>query len=641
MFKKIYGKWSKIHIALRGAILIAVSVILALLIELFFNIRELNNDYVRNIPTEEITAVNMHCDTDGAYVFDGDDSGSLEFDFEGYAGLLVVEYDKEETYFSQNIDIEYINAYGKKESESISDMAPLWLKRSSHNIRKNTSHITLSFDHDASLRIKNITIDSRPYFNIHRVMLFALGFTALLILILLRHIIAKKVEVGFAITALAAGLAIIVTLPLVRVGFDEETHFRNSYLLSIASQTRNDDEIWEMLNASEANHPLRYTDTAKEYHEFLEYLNNNCNYYGTEDVEHYTVTPRHTSSISTFAYVFMALAINIARAFKLGFGWIYIIARLANLLVYVTVMYFAIRILRKGKILMALIGLLPTTIFTASTISYDPVVTSFIMLGMSYVINNMIYDDCNGRWWQFALAACAMGYGCLAKAVYAPLMLMALFIPKSHFRDDRTRRIVKGGFISAMILLILTFILPLLIGRSGGDPRGGDTSNAGQLQMVLSHPVSYAGLLLKSIWSKLVYYTIGSEAVDIMAYLGAGKAVFAIDALLVFTMFTHSDDDKRLSAGRKCGVVFILFATTALIWTALYLAFTPVGVASGIAGVQGRYFIPLLFPLFMLVPAEKITAHFNRQWYNLFVLMMEGAILFWEIYRQILTVCSF
>ena len=89
---------------------------------------------------------------------------------------------------------------------------------------------------------------------------------------------------GFAITALAAGLAIIVTLPLVRVGFDEETHFRNSYLLSIASQTRNDDEIWEMLNASEANHPLRYTDTAKEYHEFLEYLNNNCNYYCTEDV---------------------------------------------------------------------------------------------------------------------------------------------------------------------------------------------------------------------------------------------------------------------------------------------------------------------------------------------------------------------
>ena len=162
MFKKIYGKWSKIHIALRGAILIAVSVILALLIELFFNIRELNNDYVRNIPTEEITAVNMHCDTDGAYVFDGDDSGSLEFDFEGYAGMLVVEYDKEETYFSQNIDIEYINAYGKKESESISDMAPLWLKRSSHNIRKNASHITLSFDHDASLRIKNITIDSRP-----------------------------------------------------------------------------------------------------------------------------------------------------------------------------------------------------------------------------------------------------------------------------------------------------------------------------------------------------------------------------------------------------------------------------------------------------------------------------------------------
>lgn len=641
MLKKIYGKWSKIHIALRGAILIAVSVILALLIELFFNIREFNNDYVRSIPKEEIKAVNMHCDTDGAYVFDGDDSGSLEFDFDGYAGLLVVEYDKEGTYFSQNIDIEYINAYGKKESESISDMAPLWLKRSSHNIRKNTSRITLSFDNDASLRIKNITIDSRPYFNIHRFMFFTLGFAAISMLILLRHIIAKKVEIGFAIIALAAGLAMVIALPLVRVGFDEETHLRNTYLLSVASQTENDDEVWEMLNASEANHPLKYTDTAQEYHEFLKYLNENCNYYGTESVEHYTVTPRHTSSISTFAYIFMALAINISKAFKLGFGCIYIIARLTNLIVYVTVMYFAIRILRKGKILMALIGLLPTALFTASTVSYDPVVTSFIMLGMSYIINNLIYDDCNGRWWQFALAACAMGYGCLAKAVYAPLLLMVLFIPKNHFRDDRTRRIVKSGFIAAMVLLILTFVLPLLIGGGGGDSRGGDTSNAGQLQMILSHPVSYAGLLLKSIWSKLLYYTMGSEIVDMMAYLGTGNAVFAIDALMTFTMFTHSDDDKCLSAGRKSGVAFTLFATTALIWTALYLAYTPVGVASGIAGVQGRYFIPLLFPLFMLVPAEKITAHFNRQWYNLFVLMMEGVILFWEIYRQILTVCSF
>ena len=641
MFRRIYSKWSKIHIALRAAILIAVSVMLALLIELFFNIKAISNNDVRSISMDTVTAQNMHRDQDGAYVFDTEGAGSLVFDAGGYTGVLIVEYDKEESYFSQNISVEYINAYGRTETESLQDRAPLWLKRSSHNIRRNATRITLGFDYDASLRIKNITIDNTPYFNVHRFMLFALGFTAAALLVLLRKIIASKVETGFAIVAAAAGLALIISLPLVRVGFDEETHLRNTYLLSISSETRNDDEVWDMLNASEANHPLKYTDTAMEYHEFLEYLNDNCNYYGTEDTENYTVTPRHTSSISTFAYVFMALAINIAKAFKLGFGYIYIIARLTNLIVYVTVMYFAIKILRKGKILMALIGLLPTALFTASTVSYDPVVTAFIMLGMSYIINNLIYDDCNGKWWQFALAACAMGYGCLAKAVYAPLMLMVLFIPKSHFRDDRTRRIVKGGFIAAMVLLILTFVLPLLIGGGGGDSRGGDTSNAGQLQMLLAHPVAYAGLLLKSIWSKLVYYTIGSETVDMMAYLGTGNAVFAIDALLAFTMFTHSQDSAGLHRGRRIGVAFSLFAATSLIWTALYLAYTPVGVAGSIAGVQGRYFIPLLFPLFMLVPAEKITAHFNRQWYNLFVLGMEGAIVFWEIYRQVLTVCSF
>lgn len=644
MLKNLYNRWSSVHVAVRVVILVAVSVVLALLIELFFNITMLTLDTsskgVSNVGLDTVITDNMTIDSNGTLLCN-QESGTITFNVDKYVNQLVVDYEKD-GYFSQTISVEYINSYGVSENCLYDDRAPQWLNSSSHNIRHYVDNITLTLNNDdGTLRITGIRIDNRAYFNGHRFMLFALGFTALFMIVLFRKKIASKVEIGFAIVALAAGLSMIIALPLVRVGYDEETHLRNSYLLSIGAQTENDDEIWDMLNTSDANHPLRYTDTAREYSEFIKYLNNNCNYYGTEDVENYTVTPRHTSSISTFAYVFMALAINIARAFKIGFGYIYIIARVTNLLMYVIVMYFAIKILRKGKILMALIGLMPTSMFLASTVSYDPVVTSFVYLGMSYLVNNLIYDDCNGKWWQFALAVCAIGYGCLAKAVYAPLLIIGLFIPKSHFKDDKTRRIVKAGLMAAMLLLVMTFVLPELMGAGGGDARGGDTSHAGQLGLMLSHPFAYAGLLIKSIWSKLVYYTIGTETLDMMCFMGAGNAIFVIDVLLAFVVFTHSEDNSAMTVKARIGVLVSLLLTTALIWTALYMAYTPVGVTESISGVQGRYFIPLLFPLFMLFSFKGIKTGFRRDRYNCLVLAGIGAILFWEIYRQILTVCSF
>ena len=644
MVRKIYNKWSKIHIAVRAVILAAVSVVLALLIELFFNIKlmTLDDSYkgIHDVELGSVVTDNVVINGDGALTCDKE-GAVISFDVSGYVNQLVVDYEKED-FFSQTIIVEYINSYGVAENEELSDMAPKWLQSSSHNIGRYVNKITIiPNNEDETLKITGIKIDNRAYFNIHRFMLFALGFVALFMIALFRKAIASKVEIGFAIVATAAGLSMIIALPMVRVGFDEETHLRNAYLLSIDSRTENDDEVWSMLNTSEENHPLRYADTAREYSEFMDYLNENCNYFGTKDAENYTVTPRHTSSMSTFAYIFMAFAINIAKVFKLGFGHIYVIARVTNLVMYVLVMFFAIKILRKGKMLMALIGLMPTSMFLASTVSYDPVVTSFVYLGMAYIINNLIYDDCKGRWWQFALAVCAVGYGCMAKAVYASLLIMGLFIPKSHFRDDKTRRIVKSGMVAAMVLLIMTFVLPVLMGAGGGDTRGGDTSNAGQLELVLSHPFAYAGLLIKSIWSKLVYYTIGTETLDMMCLMGAGNAIFVIDALLAFVVFTHSEDEAAMGVKAKIGVAVSLFITTALIWTALYLAYTPVGVADSIAGVQGRYFIPLLFPLFMLFSFKGIKTGFRRDRYNLAVFTGIGAILFWEIYRQILTVSCF
>lgn len=127
---------------------------------------------------------------------------------------------------------------------------------------------------------------------------------------------------------------------------------------------------------------------------------------------------------------------SLARLFKMSFGNIYILGRLVNLIVYVTTMTFAIRKIKKGKILLSVIGLLPTVMFLSSTISYDPFVLSFISLGMAYLLN-AVMDEEKITVKDFIRGCLFLGIGCTAKAIYAPLFLVGLMIPADRFKDKK------------------------------------------------------------------------------------------------------------------------------------------------------------------------------------------------------------
>lgn len=639
MIKKRMPLWAKI------ILVIVIAAALALTVELFYNIKRLTDSDAggrKELSLSNVGGENIEIQNNGTLLVK-EGGASITFDVNTYVNVLGISYTGNSEAFTQNIIVTYTNYAGKEEKETLADSAPLWLNCSTHNIRKNVKKITLEIPAEKSFTVKGLFIDNTPKINIHRAVIFFMAALAVGLLVVLRSVIGKKTEIGFCIVALSMGFSFIATLPLVRTGFDEETHLRNTYLLTFESQSGADDTIWDMLNASQGNYPYVHCDTAEEYSDFYKYLNDNANYYGTENEEHYTITPRHTSGMATFSYVFMALVMNVCRALKLGFGTIIIAGRITNLIVYTAVMYFAIKILKKGKILMALIGIMPTPLFLASTISYDPVVTSFIYLGMAYVINGLLDENSKILWWQAALAVCAFGFGAAAKAIYAPMILAALFIPKERFKDEKTAKIVKWGVVAAFALLILSFMIPEIVSKgAGGDARGGDTNHGGQLAVILANPLGYAGLLLKSIGTNILRYTIGPVTLDCFPYLGQGNTIIAIDVIIVFAILTYSDSNMSIKRGAKIGIALLAFATAALIWTSMYLAYTEVGVTTAIAGVHGRYFIPLLFPLMMIIPVRKIKTGFNnRAMYNCGLFLAMTGILFWEIYSQVLMACTF
>ena len=112
--------------------------------------------------------------------------------------------------------------------------------------------------------------------------------------------------------------------------------------------------------------------------------------HGTEVVMKET---QETSGISydKIAYIPMAVFLFIGKNLKLPFSAVFALGKFGNLLIYVIVMFWAIRLAKSRKLLLAFVAMLPTPLFLASSYTYDSVVFSFITLGCVPVVKRSIF----------------------------------------------------------------------------------------------------------------------------------------------------------------------------------------------------------------------------------------------------------
>ena len=91
----------------------------------------------------------------------------------------------------------------------------------------------------------------------------------------------------------------------------------------------------------------------------------------------------------------------------------------------------------------------------------------------------------------------------------------------------------------------------------------------------------------------------------------------------------------RLDWKQKLWIFVLASAAVVLVWTSMYLVFTTPG-NTYIDGVQGRYYIPLLFLVWLVFNPKWITVHLKNQDYYAVVLALAGGILLSEYYVNVL-----
>lgn len=307
-------------------------------------------------------------------------------------------------------------------------------------------------------------------------------------------------------------------------------------------------------------------------------------------------TNNYKLSVQYIAYVPSAIGLSLARGIGLDFIGTFMFGKWVNLLVYATIISCAAYVLKKGKMIVMALGLIPTNIFLAASYAYDAWVTAFVILGYAFFIGTIQQKTKISTRRMIAILA-IMIIGMLPKAIYFPLIFPLFLFGKDRYENSKLSRILVWV---AMFLLVLTFALPYLTGAGGySDVRGGADVNAiEQARFILTQPLEYTKILLKFLCEYLSL-DASYQYLTFYAYIGVARYYTVCMVAIVICCVLDTSEEKmwHKTEGRMVngGVLLATFGTIVLVATSLYVSFTPVAYHT-INGCQPRYLLPVLFP---------------------------------------------
>lgn len=433
-----------------------------------------------------------------------------------------------------------------------------------------------------------------------------------------------RVETIFIVAASIVGVSFAVITPPFQ-GWDETEHFYRAYQVSELNMRA---EKLTAVNVSQipgsegpggggqipknivdAVHDLRFNHDEKG-----RYLYSDITRPGNNSTDYAQKVPTrfdNTSIYSAAGYIPQAITIAVTRFIETSPMVMFYAARIAGLLVWLGLMYLAIRLLPSGKKLFLLLALNPVAIFVAVTMSPDAYAAAFIALAVALGMRLRRDEPSLGQAWPVVLAFIAViGFAVMIKNVYLPVALLILLLPKSVL--SLTYKLVIAGVIIAVSLAWNLSIAHLTASIPSYFTITDHINAKDQIMFILEHPLKFMGILLWNIFgtnSILFNFTYNGTLVEtklppwtILAW-GAAFTYVALLKVKESGKYVYDAISMWLPALAAVGITVLIIAS-------MYVGWTPVG-GTEILGVQGRYFIPvsfLLVPLLLHARLRLITS---------------------------------
>lgn len=432
---------------------------------------------------------------------------------------------------------------------------------------------------------------------------------------------------------------------------DEHTHFLNAYCFSQFNfQTELDESILQVgkyipayIDIFAQKYRNNYAMNLEDGYSFLEsYYDSWLPVKGTDR----ELVFWKSSTINPLAYIVSGLGMKILTVFCYicgkGFDTAYnlmLAGRLANLLFYVLIGYYAIEITPCLKRTMMLILGMPMSLFLGASLSYDAILIPVTMLffaefmklyikmpDMSVDIKNII-----------TVGFCVL-FLVSIKKVCAPFICLLLFVPRTKFKSLKQYMLSVGivtiiGIIALLPEIIIKFVTPLSIETI-------DSNSLLQKEYLYHNLYLVPKIILNTFKDYGEFYfggfvgKLGQLDTNLpIVYIGMFWCILLIVAFIESSIVKI---DWKVRIGSLGIVIFIIV----VMFMKMYISWTPYVenlFGTTVSGVQGRYFIPLFcfsfIPIFnnlgYKIP-EKITTNGSK--------MINNIVMFSTIINGILTI---
>ncbi len=344
------------------------------------------------------------------------------------------------------------------------------------------------------------------------------------------------------------------------------------------------------------------------------------------------------SPAAVILYLPAIIGILAGRITGLGGVMTYTLARLLMLVVYSVITYTALKKIPVGKNLLALIMLLPMMTSRVVCISEDCVLYAVIFLYMAYVMN-AVYSDRTIRPAETVVMVCAGVFMSAFKGgIYIPLLLLLFMIPKRNFGEKVKYPVVVA---SAILLAVVTFAAvnfnifkDVSSSTSGSENELMWTESEGfTLRRMFTHPKEALCMLFNTFflmggthYAEMFASGFGWLQIYTSGFLTAGFTV-----LMVLTLLNC--EGREICFNKKQRIISLSAAAVSIfiIVISMWIFWTPAGSAH-IVGLQGRYFIPLLFCAVYPLKNSRCIIKKDIGGGIIFAAVMFHALTFWEIY---------
>lgn len=448
--------------------------------------------------------------------------------------------------------------------------------------------------------------------------------------------ILDRIPLHWAVTGVLVlfGLCMLVLQPPVHM-YDELEHFRRVWEVSTGKlsptatdgvfSTRLPEYIQQTLDRIVLIYPGESTQNPTQLLQMLLEIP------GDEAIR--TEKAVLTTTYSFFPYLVPAAFVRIGILLKSSaLGLIYI-ARLAVLLQFSLLVFFALKWANIGKYTLAVIILLGLVVTQGVAINVD-----YMMLGGSFLffatIFNLIWpQDPAAKITGREILLLLIGTFCIlvSKHVYLPIVALVILIPTTKFASIRQK------WMWILIYLFLIGILAVFfqyLTMPGRDPRidaPQDVSLVDQIDFLLQDPFNwprvYFQTLLEngfSLYSQVMILNVAQN----LGLLG----LFQFICVLWFAWSASEPQREKVPGSHLVVILLILVLSTMFVMLPLYLVWSQVGSPT-VNGLQGRYFIPVIaLALIAFRPRVVYTGTFKPA---SLVLTMSFLLLFqsWMVLR--------